>query len=231
MSGSCGRPEDLTDAALTHVRGGKVIIEARRRARGRLLQREGIDIGPRGRTGGWNGLGRGSSFESLAMSEYSHDDDELLRRHIDGEQLLLRRDESRSRPRCPLACVSLTASTLGTPRLVAAGIALALSEHARSHGVESPPVLVNATRSTTLSSLTELQALLDTPPAARAASVTAWRDAVAGRRGTWIATAAYLIAHEGDVAHTAEALFDGTFMLRGTAGDLRRGSEHTGAPR
>ena len=154
-----------------------------------------------------------------------------LRRHIDGEQLLLRRDESRSRPRCPLACVSLTASTLGTPRLVAAGIALALSEHARSHGVESPPVLVNATRSTTLSSLTELQALLDTPPAARAASVTAWRDAVAGRRGTWIATAAYLIAHEGDVAHTAEALFDGTFMLRGTAVDLRRGSEHTGAPR
>jgi hypothetical protein len=219
MQESARRRDDLTDAALARLRGGEVIVRALHHARALIQRFGGHGHGPRGKTGGWDGLVRGRALEGLAMSEYAHEDDEFLRRYLDGEQLLLRRDESRRRPRRPIACLSLTAATLGAPRLAAIGAALALRENAPALGDERLRVLVNAASEPSLSSLDEVRTLLDTRPAALPATVAAWRDAIGEQASLSRPTTAYLIAREDDIAFTAEALFDNALVLRG--GDVQ----------
>ena len=106
-----------------------------------------------------------------------------------------------------------------------------MRDNATARGTERPGVLVNAASEPSLSTLDDVRALLDAPPAARPASASAWRDAIGERRSATRATTAYLIAREDDIAFTAEALFDGALVLRGSEVQLRGADDRIGAAR
>jgi hypothetical protein len=193
----------LADAAIGALRGGEVILAARERA-ARLLDRLlGERAGGSGAVDGWDQVARRGRIEHLLASEHLHDEDEFLRRHLDGEQLYLAREARRPGVSAGVLCWDLTVAVLGTPRLAALGTALAVKGRLAEEGAWFR-LMVNAAVASELSTREDLEALLAVPPLAAPAGEGAWRAAL--NRTTRLAEppALYWLATEPDLPPSEE---------------------------
>ncbi len=88
-------------------------------------------------TGGYQGLTRRGSLDSLVLTELAWDDDELARRLLDDEVLFHARERAEDEaPRIHLVLVDASASMRGDRTTFARGVAIALSKRLELEGEE-----------------------------------------------------------------------------------------------
>lgn len=88
-------------------------------------------------TGGYQGLARRGSLDSLVLTELAWDDEELARRLLDDEVLFHARERSEDKaPRVHLVLVDASASMRGDRTTFARGVAIALAKRLELEGEE-----------------------------------------------------------------------------------------------
>ena len=179
-----GRPA-LTDRDIRALVGGADLL----RARDRVLawwRREGrAEQRLAGGQDGWNGIRRGSDVERVLPSELLVDSTEFLRRAIDGELLELERSGEPRAPTATMLAIDLTAAALGRTLRTALGVALALAQYSTKD--EPCRISIDAGEATTLTSLADLERLLEWSPPTRPIETDRWsrRLALARRSAAW----------------------------------------------
>ncbi|MGZ3456716.1 MAG: hypothetical protein ACXVEF_44330, partial [Polyangiales bacterium] len=89
-------------------------------------------------TGGYQGLARRGSLDSMVLTELAWDDDELSRRLLDDEVLFHARERSEEEaPRLHLVLVDASASMRGDRTTFARGVAIALAKRLELEGEEA----------------------------------------------------------------------------------------------
>lgn len=89
-------------------------------------------------TGGYQGLARRGSLDSMVLTELAWDDDELARRLLDDEVLFHARERSEEEaPRLHLLLVDASASMRGDRTTFARGVAIALAKRLELEGEEA----------------------------------------------------------------------------------------------
>ena len=195
--------ERLAEEAIRSLRGGEVILAAQDRA-ARLLDRM---LGERARgsgaVDGWDEVARRGQLEHLLASEHLHDEDEFLRRHLDGEQLYLAREAKRPGVSAAVLCWDVTVAALGTPRLAALGVALAVKQRLAEEAA-SLRLLVNAAVGNELATREDCEALLAIAPPADRVGESAWRAALSRMPRLDQSPILYWLASEPDLPTSEE---------------------------
>jgi hypothetical protein len=153
----------LSDREIAALPGGRRILAARDAA-ARLVERlPGIRAAAGGALDGWSGVARRGRIEHLLPGEHVQDEDEFLRRHLDGEQLYLARGSAWSGAASAILAWDFTVAGLGSPRLAGLGAALALKRRLEEDG-GSFRLSVNGGDAIGLSSGEEARTLIDLAP-------------------------------------------------------------------
>lgn len=171
------KPLVVSDVALSRLPGGDRIAFARRQSRALLREPWRGEDAAAGARGGWDGLRRRGDFQHLLPSEHFYDEDEFLRRAVDGEQLHLARQCAPGERGLAVLLWDLIPASLGLPRLHTIGLALALSERWCAAGA---PILVSVSGAQPVAIDDELSlvAMIERPPRTRALTRVEWREAL-----------------------------------------------------
>jgi hypothetical protein len=183
------RPAAVPDREIAALPGGRRILAARDAAERLVEKLPGTRAASGGALDGWSGVARRGRMEHLLPGEHVQDEDEFLRRHLDGEQLYLARGSAWPGAASALLVWDFTVAGRGWPRLAGLGAALALKRRLEEDG-GTFRLTVNGGEPVDLSAAEDVRAVLGIAPAVEPAR-GALRDAVLGRGAgalTWMAS-------------------------------------------